>query len=209
MARLVTLLLLLGCLLGIPAEAYAQSPDVDAVLRKIQERVATIETISSSFTQTKHLSMFDGDLVSTGKFLFGKPDRLRWEYLTPMVSGFALDGKKGLSWEGTTGTRKEFSLRSDPIMGVVAKQLLAWASFDLEQLSQQYSIELAGDAPTALKLTPKSNVVRNFLTDLVIEFSQSEDTLKQIELHEKGGDFTRIIFENTVVNGPISAKLFR
>jgi outer membrane lipoprotein-sorting protein len=203
------LLLPLVVTAGFSLCALAQNQDIDFVLSRLGSKAAGIETISSSFTQEKRLCVFNETVVSSGRFLFSKPDRLRWEYSAPMAEGFALLGDTGLRWTEMSPTPARFSLRDDPFMNVIARQLLAWATFDLRWLSGEYDISLAGSSPVTLKLTPKRRDVATVLDHLLIEFSPAEDTVRRVEIHDRDGDFTRIIFENATVNAPLADDLFR
>jgi len=187
----------------------AESRELSAVLAAISAKAAAVNTVSSGFVQEKRLSMFDTTVVSDGRFLFAKPDRLLWEYRSPMIEGFALSGDRGVRWTDAPGSRQEFSLRSDPVMNIVARQLLAWATFDLAWLEEQYSIVLENPQPVILRLTPKRQGEAEVLQYLLIEFSASEDTVRRVELHEGSGDFTRIVFTNATVNSPLDDSLFR
>lgn len=187
--------------------ASADLRDIDTVLQKLRERAIAVESISSEFSQESHLSVFEETIISSGRFLFRKPDKLRWEYLSPTTEGFALEGDQGVRWTETT--RTSFSLRSDPLMNVVARQLLAWATFDLAWLSAEYFITLEADSPVLLKLVPKGSDTALVLKHLLIEFSLSSTTVQRVELHEQDGDLTRILFENPQVNTPLDDGMFR
>jgi len=199
------LTLSLGLILS--GRASAGSRDIDAVLQELRVQATAVESISSEFSQESHLSVFEETIVSNGRFLFRKPDKLRWEYLHPITEGFALDGDQGLRWTKTTKT--SFSLRSDPLMNIVARQLLAWAIFDLEWLSAEYDIALTGESPVLLKLVPKDTDTSQVLKHLLIEFSVSSNTVQRVEIHDQSGDLTRILFENSHVNTPLDNGMFR
>ncbi len=153
--------------------------------------------------------MFDDTVVSTGHFTFKAKDKLRWEYLTPLVDGFALDGATGVRWSGTDSTKKTFRLQNDPVMHVVATQLLAWASFDQHWLTKEYAIEITAASPLTFKLMPRNSTARTLMRAITITFSHDRKTVQRVELHETGQDFTRITFTHIVVNGPVPDATFR
>ena len=66
----------------------------------IAAAVAGLQTISSDFTQEKHVSMLKDPLVSSGRFVYEKPDRLYWEITKPSPAGFVVRGGKARRWEG-------------------------------------------------------------------------------------------------------------
>ncbi|MDD4649907.1 MAG: outer membrane lipoprotein carrier protein LolA [Desulfoplanes sp.] len=197
------------CCLCVSSAVMAAQTDLRTVLTDIEKRSQKIITISSDFVQETHLSMFDDTVVSTGHFMFKAKDKLRWEYLTPIEDGFALDGTTGVRWNGTDGTRQPFTLQNDPVMHVVATQLLAWASFDQQWLTKEYDIKITASSPLTFTLTPKSAAARTVMSTITIVFSQHRDSVQRVELHENGQDFTCITFTNTVINGPVPDATFR
>jgi outer membrane lipoprotein-sorting protein len=200
---------LFACALLVPASVRAQDPDLDGVLKELQAKSSRVTTISCNFVQEKRLAMFENIIVSKGHFTFKSKDKLRWEYTSPFVQGFALDGPHGVRWSDVAADRKPFALRDDPIMNNVAAQLMAWASFDQKWLRDRFDIRLVSMQPLTLALTPKNGTVRQFMDNIVVEFATTHDSVHRIELHEKGGDFTRITFLNTVLNQPVSNEIFR
>ena len=142
---------------------------------------------------------------STSFSITNSPDRVD----IATGDGFVLDGGSGARWTGESDARQTFSLRDDPAMRLVARQLLAWTTFDLPWLLREYEMKLESRTPTVLSLTPRQSGTAAVLESLIIEFSPESDTVRRLELHEPDGDFTRIIFANTTVNGPVDPALFR
>lgn len=194
--------------LVLPMTALAQQSVDDALLAAIQAEAETITTIASDFTQEKHLALFDEVMISQGKFAFAKPAALRWEYTTPFKSGFLIKDGSGVEWDEASGDTRPFTVKSNPAMGMVADQIMAWTGFNIEWLKERYDIKQLAEAPITLELRPKSETARSFIQKLVVRFGQDKRTMNQIELHEADGDFTRIIFTNQAVNAPLPAETF-
>jgi len=85
---LVLLLLLLPLTAGAAASAA-----VDGVLARLEREAAKVTTLSSDFVQEKHLAMFAEVMTSKGRFAYARPDRLRWELLEPVATGFVLKNR--------------------------------------------------------------------------------------------------------------------
>ncbi|MEZ4601631.1 MAG: outer membrane lipoprotein carrier protein LolA [Syntrophotaleaceae bacterium] len=195
--------LLIG--LWLPAAAFAGS--LENVLDRLTELAGGVETLASDFSQEKYLSVFQDVLPAKGRFYYQKPDRLRWEMTEPMVSGFVLDGGKGRRWQDSAGRGERFDISREPVMKIVADQLLAWTRADFETLRRDYRISLSGGQPVRLRLVPKGEAA-GFLDHLSITFADDGRHVRQVEVHEKGGDYTRITFHHTLVNGPLAKDLF-
>ncbi|MCD6525910.1 MAG: outer membrane lipoprotein carrier protein LolA [Desulfuromonas sp.] len=195
-----------------PADEVNTICAAEGILPQLAERIrsaaAQVNTLSSRFEQQKYLSMFAETLQSSGQFYYQRPDLLRWELLEPVVSGFVLQGDHGQRWHGRIKGSESFKLDQDPAMSLIAKQLFAWARADLDWLQQHYHIDMVSDQPIRLRLIPPAGQGGGFLDHLLIEFAESASYVAQVEIHEQDGDYTRIIFNQTQMNIPISDGLF-
>jgi outer membrane lipoprotein-sorting protein len=192
----------------LAAETTSQGGST-ALLNSLQKSAGGVNSLSSDLVQEKHLSMFKTVMTSKGRFYFVKPDRLRWEFTSPVASGFILKGENGRRWHQRTGRSENFQISQEPVMKLVSDQLFAWARADFGWLKREYRISVLNDAPAALKLEPRSAAAANFLHHLLINFSPDGRYVRSVEVHEKDGDFTRIKFLNVAVNKPVQADLFQ
>ena len=199
---LSTVLLLL---LALPAGAS----ELQKLLDQMQQAASLTETLSSSFVQEKHLAIFSEKLISQGRFVYARPDRLRWELLTPFASGFVLNGRNGERWNGLSREKGSFSVDRDPVMGMIAQQLLAWARVDLDWLSQRYRMELLSTWPAQLRLTPLEQGEAGFIRHLEITFADDLRSIVTVLLLEAGGDETLLRFSQVELNARLPEEMFR
>lgn len=204
------LLLLLFCL---PLLCSAVQEQDDAGLSRVFDRLqrvaADTQSLSSDFVQEKRLAIFAETLLSTGRFFYLQPDHLRWELLTPVVSGFVLRGQQGERWNGLSKETSSFRIDQDPIMGIVAQQLLAWARVDIDWLKSRYRIQLLTEQPVRLQLFPLDPGEAGFIEQLQILFAADSRHVELVEMHEVGGDMTLLYFKNSRVNHPLPAEAFQ
>lgn len=205
MRKFLTLLFFL-CLTPLAAWAAPVAGDDAVVLAQLQRLSADVATLQSDFVQEKHLAMFQEVLRSRGRFYFARPDRLRWELIEPVAAGFVLDGGKGRRWNARSGRQEPFELAREPVMQLVAEQLFAWAGADFEQLRRSYRITVVQRAPVVLKLVPLA--AGGFLDHLRVAFAEDGRHVALVEVHEQGGDFTRIRFVGATVNAPLRGDIF-
>ncbi|WP_022661120.1 outer membrane lipoprotein carrier protein LolA [Paucidesulfovibrio longus] len=202
-SRALLLLLLLLPVLAANAPAGENSD----MLESLRREAMGVTTITSSFTQEKHLSVFNDTVISEGHFFFQRPGRLRWEYTRPFRSGFVLDRDKGRRWDDLGGDR-DVDLEHDPMLRVVAEQILAWTAFDLDTLRKQYEIEVQDTGPISLRLVPKSPALHEIVSHLLILFSDDGRSIARVEIHDADGDFTRLSFHDTRLNPDIPEGTF-
>ena len=208
--RILLFPILLSALLSAsPGTAAEGGEDVSSpLLRRIETISAGIETIGSAFVQEKHLSVFKEVMISKGRFYLQKPDRLRWEMKSPVEAGFVMAGDRGRRWNRRSGESEEFSSRRNPMMKLIAGQLLAWARADFEKLHRDYLIAVVDEEPVTLRLTPRGDSRKGPIEHLTVTFSPGEKHIERVRLEERDGDFTLLIFTDTTLNAVLPKSLF-
>ena len=195
------------CLL-FASPVYATG-ELAPLLVELKLAAAETETLSSHFEQEKYLEIFAEKLLSEGRFVYRKPDQLRWELLTPVASGFVLRGDQGERWNSLSQEQKSFSVKTDPIMGMIARQLLAWARVDLDWLQSRYRMELQSVEPVTLHLYPLDQGETAFIDYLQIRFAADRSHVAEVLMVEQGGDYTLIRFVDVQINTELSADAFQ
>lgn len=180
----------------------------DRILSEIARAAIKVKTLKSDFVQERHLSMLEDVLISRGRFYYKKRDRLRWELTKPVPSGFAVNGKQAKRWDGKSARTQTFEVYQVPFIKLFTDQVFAWATADFKQLQKNYHITVLGDAPADLKLVPVRSQEKKYLAHFRIAFTADGSHVNAVEVHETGGDFTRIRFFNTIINPPLPDTLF-
>ena len=180
----------------------------DRIFAEIAKAAAKVTTLKSDFVQERHLGMLEDILISKGRFYYKKQDRLRWELTKPVISGFAVSGKQAKRWDGESGRTQMFEVYQVPFIKLFTDQVFAWATADFKQLQKDYNIEVLAGSPADLKLVPIRSQEKKYLDHFRIAFTADAGHVNAVEVHETGGDFTRIRFFNTIINTPLPDALF-
>ncbi|MCK5912306.1 MAG: outer membrane lipoprotein carrier protein LolA, partial [Desulfuromusa sp.] len=183
--------------------------ELTPLLAELKLAAAEIETLSCDFIQEKYLEIFSEKLLSEGRLVYQKPDQLRWELLTPVASGFVLRGDQGERWNSLSQEQESFSIKTDPIMGIIAQQLLAWARVDLDWLESRYRMELQSAEPVTLHLYPLDPGEATFIEYLQIRFAADRSHVAEVVMVEQGGDSTLIRFAEVKINADLPADAFQ
>jgi outer membrane lipoprotein carrier protein len=177
-------------------------------LTDLERKLATVTTVRSDFIQETAIPMFANPMRTDGRFIFKHPDALIWEYLSPLNEGFSLKDGKGYRWENGRENRVSFTAQEDPVAAIIARQLVAWITFDIQSISREYHVERVESKALQLKMTPLREDMRSVIADITITFSQ-EGPASLVELNERGGGRTSITFFNTVINAPVNNEEFK
>jgi outer membrane lipoprotein-sorting protein len=192
------------CLLAAAAPSGAAT--TDEVLARLARGAAQIETLQARIVQETRLEMFQDTVVSRGRLAYRRPDRLRWELTEPVATGFVVAGSSGRRWHGLTARTEPFELERDPMMKVVAGQLLGWAHADFGAMRRDYRIAVVSEAPITLQLEPLA--ANAFVARVTMVFAESGDHVESVTVEEKGGDRTVIRFTDVEINRPLPDGLF-
>jgi outer membrane lipoprotein-sorting protein len=200
-ARSIALCLLLAA----PAPLRAAEASAE-VLARLARNAGQIETLQGRVVQEKRLEMFQDTVTSRGRFAYRSPDRLRWELTDPVVTGFVITGSTGRRWHGMTGKPTPFTLESDPMMRVIAGQILASTRAEFAPLQKEYRISVASEAPVTLLLEPL--VPNAFVERVTVTFASGNRHVESVAVREMGGDQTTIRFTDVEVNRPLPDGTF-
>jgi outer membrane lipoprotein-sorting protein len=205
--RIFMILILLTTFLPRPVSADRNKEDheLDLFMQKVERQAAAVESFSSNFIQTRYLSIFPRPVKFSGRLVLSRPDRLRWEFSSPLSSVLVLNGRRGIKCDGRAPIR-EFNLDSDPVMRMVSGQLWAWASGSYHLLREDFDFELLPGP--SLVFSPREAGLGDFIQSVRVLFAK--DTLHpvEVEINEPGGDRTLISFSDYQQNISPKAELF-
>ncbi len=195
--------------LAMPALA-AKAPKADSlddVIRKVQLAQAKTNTLQADFRQEKSLALMAKPEVSTGRFIYSKPNNVLWTYDAPkrvtmliangMLTTYYPDLNKAERIEV-----KRYQDRIFKYMGAsgAIDELGAWFNFTFTNTS---------DKPYyALDLDPKSKTIAKRVRHIRIYIDKTSYLTTQFEYTEGDGDKTRYEFTNVKVNAPVEQSRF-
>jgi outer membrane lipoprotein-sorting protein len=175
---------------------------------RIEKIASTIHAVASEFRQERRLAMLKEPVVSSGRFYYEKPDKLRWEFVSPDPSGFFVNGKLAKQWKGKNNPPEAFDPQQNLAIRAIVDQLLAWTKPDFAWIEQRYTISVVKEDPIVLKLVPRSSKEKKYIDHILISFEADTNYANAVDIVEKGGDSTRIRFSNMIINNSPQKELF-
>ncbi len=193
--------------LSVPAAAKTNPDSLDEVIKKVQLAQAQMTTIQADFRQEKTLALLAKPEVSTGRFVYSKPNNVLWSYDAPkrvtmliangMLTTYYPDLNKAERIEV-----KRYQDRIFKYMGAseAIDELGAWFNFTFTNTS---------DKPYyVLDLDPKNKTVAKRVRHIKIFIDRKTYLTTQFEYTEGDGDKTRYEFLNLKVNAPVEQSRF-
>ena len=153
--------------------------------------------VQGDFVQRRHLQGLDTPITSKGEFVLVAGQGLLWQMKSPFVNHVRVTPNGIMQWNGSQWVENGKLAQAQQI-GL----FLGLLSGDIARLKTQFDPEVSGDAAHwELTLTPNSMLMRQIFDRIII---QGDRVVKQIELDEKQGDKTLIVFEHIRENQPLS-----
>lgn len=196
-----------------PKTEEAKLETLEDLLKRIEQAHKEHKDFKGGFEQTKYLPEFDDKIESSGKFVFKKPDHVRWEYEKPHKSILVVTGDSGKKWSESTGRTENFKLGDDRGLDAVVKQLFTWFKGEFTKLKDDYDVEIASRKPVTLKMTPKNKTVKQFIASIEVKFTEGEDQIDSVKIIEpaaEGDDpaYTLYKFKDTKLDSDVKDSEF-
>ncbi len=178
----------------------------EALISKLDSFALSLKSIRSDFTQKKHISVLEEDIISKGKFIFRRPNTLKWSYTTPINYEVALlDGKFKINNDGKTS---EFDINSNKMFAEINNMIVSMVNGSI-LTSEQFGVELfESQKQYKAVLIPNNKDFKRFISKIHIFFEKSDMMVSQIRMVEASGDFTLISFSNRKKNTTIANSEF-
>jgi outer membrane lipoprotein-sorting protein len=200
-------LALCAAALTVPAVAKTNPDSLDEVIKKVQLAQSKTTTLQADFRQEKTLALLAKPEVSTGRFVYSKPNNVLWTYDAPKrVTMLIAEGMLTTYYPDLNKAErievKRYQDRIFKYMGAsgAIDELGAWFNFTFTNTS---------DKPYyVLDLDPKSKTIAKRVRHIKIYIDRKTYLTTQFEYTEGDGDKTRYEFLNVKINAPVEQSRF-
>ncbi|MDR1887232.1 MAG: outer membrane lipoprotein carrier protein LolA [Prevotellaceae bacterium] len=187
--------------------ANAQDDSGVSIIEKIKRANAECSSITSDFSQIKHVSFMNEDVASSGKFFYSKPDRLCMKYDEP-AGDIMLINKDQLvmiaagkyskaSTKSSSKARRMKNILASCLQGDVS--LIDGVTLSSEETADSYVIT------AKLNRREKNGVVNK----VVLNYDKSDLTLSVLRMEEPDGSYTVYKLTNKRLNQPVGDEVFK
>src|SRR5690554_2763388 len=189
------------------AQETPMSPaEVSAFKEKVSAVALKTETIKSDFVQYKHLDFLTSDVKTSGKMLFKAPNLVRWEYTEPYQYSVVFKENQLLINDGGTkskvdiGSSKLFKKLNELIVSSVRGDMFNNTDFEVSFFkSPQYNKAV---------FVPKNKKIVEYIASFELLFNKEDAQVYEVKMVEPSKDFTRIVFNNRILNSEINDSVF-
>lgn len=194
--------------LPLAAARTPQQPvSLESVIKKVQEQQKHTLTLQADFRQEKELALLAQPEVSTGTFVYSKPNNVLWNYKTPKPVSMLITKGKLTTWYPELNKAEQIDVKrfEDRIFRYMG------ASGAIDELGQYFDFTFTDNSASpywVLDLIPKNGVVARRVRHIKIWIEKASYLTTKFEYVEGDGDTTRYEFTNVKVNQPVEQGRF-
>lgn len=196
----------LGALLFAAPAAAAPCETSDACLKVLAAAQTATRTVDARFVQTKHVSLLEAPLVSTGRFRFRRPDHVRLDIESPHPTTILIAGRR-VTIPGLPASEQQ-ALAGSP-MTAMFTELGALFAGQLERAPGQFTVEAtsAGDAIDVI-LTPTAPDFQRLFRSIALRFAGPQPVIRSMRLDEALGDRLEVELRDVRTNVELPDAIF-
>jgi len=180
---------------------------LDEVIKRVQGQQKRTNTIEADFRQEKILALLAKPEISSGRFVFSKPDKVLWMYDAPRRVEMLISN--GMLTTYYPDLNKAEQLEVKRYQDRIFKYMGASGAIDDLAAFFDFTFTNTSDKPYyVLDLTPKSKGIAKRVQHIRIWIEKKTYLTSKFEYIEGDGDITRYEFTNIRVNQPVEASRF-
>lgn len=200
--------ILIICLLfviNLQAQKPMNSAEADALKSLVKQQAKTTKTITSAFTQYKHMDFLSNDIVTKGTLHFKAPNLVKWSYVEPFA--YSVVFKNETLFINDEGKKSHIDMRSSKLFKQLNSLIIKSIKGDMFD-AEEFIIEYYKSGENGLVyFKPKDKKSASFIASFQLTFNKQGD-VEIVKMIEPSGDYTKIVFNNKELNNPVSDALF-
>lgn len=175
---------------------------------KLEQATASVKSIQSDFKQVKHLSIFDDDIISTGKFDYLQANKISLNYIHPLPYLIVINGDKmKIVSDGKTNIMQS---KDNKMMQEMGGMLTAAMTGDFSSLSGDYIMDYFDDSLNYLiVIKPNNETIKAYIVQIEIYLNKTDYSVDKLRITEPSDDYTDYIFTNKKFNALTDESIFK
>lgn len=191
---------------GFGQEQKMSDSEVATFKNAVNATAKNTKTLTTDFTQSKHMDFLSKDIETSGKMNFKTPNMLQWQYVKPYQYSIIFKNNKifindaGKKNNIDKGNSKMFDKLNKLIVGSVNGNMFDENEFTISYFkTKDFNIT---------KLLPKDAALKKYVKQMELYFDKTGNTVSQVKMIEPSNDYTKIIFKNKAINAKIDDSVF-
>jgi outer membrane lipoprotein-sorting protein len=198
---------LIAALLLLAGAAHAACDSTPSCLQALEAAQTDLRSVDARFTQTKTVSLLNEPIVSTGRFRFKRPDKVRLDVETPQPTTILIDGRTvtipGVSAEDMKG------ISATPMTDLFT-ELGALLGGQVNQAMTHFQVhaQAEGDG-IAVTLRPTLPAWQRLYKSIAMSFGGQPLVIQRMRLDDALGDRLEIAMRDVQRNVELPDAIFK
>jgi len=194
------------CVWGQP-KGFKAVKNVQEFQSALAKANASVQTISSDFTQVKNMALLEDKIRSKGKFYFKKEDKVRIEYTSPYSYLLVMNG--GQIMVRDEQKTSKVNTRNSKTMQSVNRIMIDCMRGTVLNNPDFKAVVYEGQDSYLLSLTPSTEAMKKMFRSIDVYLAKKNFDVDRLSMTEVGGDFTEMDFSNTQHNTALNDAIFK
>ena len=192
---------------GVAAPPPGDTPDLHAILERMQKRYDEAKDFHARFTQNYSRAVVGRATVSTGTITFKKPGRMRWDYDKPEPRMFLSDGKALWLYEPAEKQAFKQELKTSQLPAALAFLM------GKGKITDEFDVSFAKDKSRGrpgdhrLALSPKQP--QSAYKSILFIVDPKEFLVRESVLVDAQGNTNHFVFDGLEVNAKVADSVFK
>ncbi len=174
-----------------------------AILIDLEKKLNSISSFSADFTQTYNIEAMDTLFIEKGKIYILKPDKLRWEYLSPEEKLFVCDGENVYFY-----VPEDKQVIVDSMENLFARSAAMAVFMGRMSLSGNFNCEIVDEKDNQLILRFNPIAGDSSLQRFILNVSLPDLLVIRIAYIDEAGNLNEIKFTDIRINKELKEKMF-
>ncbi|WP_290839152.1 outer membrane lipoprotein carrier protein LolA [Flavobacterium sp.] len=190
---------------GFAQDAMTQA-EIAAFKKDVNAASAKIKTMTTDFTQYKHMDFLAKDVETSGKMAFREPNSLAWQYKKPY--NYSIVFKSGKIYINDEGKKSQMDAKSNKTFSKINKLIVGSVSGDMFDDKEFTITYFKSGTFNIARFIPKDAGLKKYIKLVELSFDKKEATVEQVRLMESEKDYTKIVFKNKILNAKVDDSVF-
>lgn len=198
---------------SVAATMFAQTPkgfsavvNTASLQSSLANSAKSTQTISSDFSQVKHMKMMNDKVNSKGKFYFKREDKIRIEYTNPFQYLLVMSG--GQIMVRDENKTNKINTRNSKTMQSVNKVMMDCMRGTVFG-NKDFAVKaFENKAQYMMQLTPANSSMKSLFARIDVYIEKADNSVSKLVMNENGGDYTEMVFNNRKINTALADALF-
>jgi len=185
----------------LSAQTKMSTTEANALKTSVKQQADATTTITSDFTQYKHLDFLSDDIESNGKLAFKAPDMVKWEYIDPF--SYSIIFKNQTLYINDDGNKSNLDVGGNKIFSQLNQLITASIRGDLFDDEQFDIAYFKQDGNSLVYFMPKDAQFTEFIKAFHMTFDPTGEVI-EVKMIEPSDDYTKIVFSGRKTNQSLS-----